>query len=37
MRFTIVYLPDAIKDIEKIIQSGNKPLLRKLKKLLEKL
>lgn len=37
MRFTIVYLPDAIKDIEKIIQSGNKPLLRKLKKLLEEL
>ena len=37
MKFTIVYLPDAIKDIEKIIQSGNKLLLRKLKKLLEEL
>ncbi|SEG06117.1 Txe/YoeB family addiction module toxin [Algoriphagus boritolerans] len=37
MKFKIVFLPDAIKDIEKIIKSGNKPLIKKLKKLLEEL
>ncbi|WP_026951036.1 Txe/YoeB family addiction module toxin [Algoriphagus mannitolivorans] len=37
MKFNIVYRPDAIKDIEKIVESGNKPLLRKLKKLLKEL
>lgn len=37
MSFKIVFRPDAIKDIEKILKSGNQPLIRKLKKLIEEL
>ncbi len=37
MSFKIVYLPEAIKDIEKLIKSGNQPLLRKFKKLIQEL
>lgn len=37
MKFKIVYRPDAIKDVEKLIKSGNQPLIRKFKKLIEEL
>jgi toxin YoeB len=37
MSFKIVFRQDAIKDIEKILKSGNQPLIRKLKKLIEEL
>jgi len=37
MKFKIVYLPDAIKDIDKLIKSGNQPLLKKFRKLIQEL
>lgn len=37
MKFKIVFRPDAIKDIEKLIKSGNLPLIRKFRKLLQEL
>lgn len=37
MRFTVVYRPQAIKDIEKLLKSGNKPLIQKFKNLIEEL
>ncbi|MDN3603247.1 hypothetical protein ACFOUP_13565 [Belliella kenyensis] len=37
MKFIIVYRPEAIKDIEKILKSGNQSLFKKLKKLIAEL
>jgi toxin YoeB len=37
MRFKVVYRPQAARDIEKLVKSGNQPLLRKFKKLIQEL
>lgn len=37
MKYTIVFLPEAEKDIRQIKKSGNKALLRKLSSLLEEI
>lgn len=37
MRFQVLYHPDALKDIERLVKTGNKGLIKKLEQLIEEL